>query len=191
MKKTLDIKKLVESSVMIALAIVLNLVVLWQAPLGGKWTLCSMPPIMLIAIKNGLGWGLGTSFVYSVIQLGFSIAKVLSWGLTPGVLIGCLLFDYIIPYTVLGLAALPTRKKKTAVRALAGIALAIALRFVSHFISGTIFFGNWDDGFWSVIVYSILYNGQYLLPELALTLAVSVPLVSIPIMRKTIGIESK
>ena len=62
---------------------------------------------------------------------------------------------------------------------------------MSHFISGTIFFGNWDDGFWSVIVYSILYNGQYLLPELALTLAVSVPLVSIPIMRKTIGIESK
>ncbi|MBQ5648527.1 MAG: energy-coupled thiamine transporter ThiT, partial [Clostridia bacterium] len=89
MKKT-KVRNMAESSVMIALALVLDMVVLWQAPLGGKWTLCAMLPIMLISVKNGLKWGLGTAFAYSAIQLGMSIAKVLSWGLTPAVLIGCL-----------------------------------------------------------------------------------------------------
>jgi len=191
MKINSDIKKLVESSAMIALAVVLNLVVLWQAPLGGKWTLCSMLPIILIAVKNGLGWGLGTAFVYSVVQLCFSLSKVLGWGLTPGILIGCLLFDYLIAYTVLGLAALPVRKQKTPGRVLIGVVIAIVLRFLSHFISGTIFFGEWEDGVWAVISYSILYNAQYLLPELALTVAVSIPLVSVPVMRKMLGIQSK
>ena len=179
-----------ESSVMIALALVLDMVVLWQAPLGGKWTLCAMLPIMLIAVKNGFKWGLGTAFAYSIIQLGMSIAKVLSWGLTPAVLIGCILFDYVLPYTVLGFAGAFCARKRKVGYALAGIAFAIALRFVMHFISGTVFFGVWEDGVWEVISYSILYNGQYLAPELALTVAVSTVMLNVPVLRKMMKLEA-
>lgn len=179
-----------ESSVMIALALVLDMVVLWQAPLGGKWTLCAMLPIMLISVKNGLRWGIGTAFAYSAIQLGMSIAKVLSWGLTPAVLIGCILFDYIFPYTVLGFAGTFCVRKRNVGHALAGIVFAIALRFVMHFISGTVFFGTWEDGVWEVISYSILYNGQFLAPELALTMAVSTVMLNVPVLRKMMKLEA-
>ena len=190
MKKT-KIRNMAESSVMIALALVLDMVVLWQAPLGGKWTLCAMLPIMLISVKNGLKWGLGTAFAYSFIQLGLSIAKVLSWGLTPAVLVGCIAFDYILPYAVLGLAGAFCARKRKIGYALAGIATAIALRFVMHFISGTVFFGVWEDGVWEVISYSIFYNGQYLAPELALTLVVSGIMLNVPVIRKMMKLEAK
>ena len=188
-KRRNTVRNLAETSVMMALAFVLDHVVLWQAPLGGKWTLCAMLPIMLIAIKNGFSWGLGTAFAYSVLQLGLSIVKVLGWGLTPTVLIGCILFDYILPYTVLGFAGAFLTKKRTYVGALAGIVFAIALRFVMHFISGTIFFGEWSDGVWQVIVGSIVYNGQYLAPELALTLAVSAVMLKVPVIKKLMKIN--
>ncbi|MBQ1212952.1 MAG: energy-coupled thiamine transporter ThiT [Clostridia bacterium] len=190
MKKT-KVRNMAESSVMIALALVLDMVVLWQAPLGGKWTLCAMLPIMLISVKNGLKWGLGTAFAYSAIQLGMSIAKVLSWGLTPAVLIGCLLFDYVLPYTVLGFAGAFCARKRKISLALAGIGCAIALRFLCHFISGTVFFGVWEDGVWQVISYSLLYNGQYLAPELALTMVVSGVMLNVPVIRKMMKLEAK
>ena len=119
-----------------------------------------------------------------------SIAKVLSWGLTPAVLIGCILFDYILPYTVLGFAGAFCARKRKVGYALAGIAFAIALRFVMHFISGTVFFGVWEDGVWEVISYSILYNGQYLAPELALTVAVSTVMLNVPVLRKMMKLEA-
>ena len=49
---------LVECAMMIALSFGLSFVKLWQMPLGGSVTLCSMLPIMLISIKYGIGTAL-------------------------------------------------------------------------------------------------------------------------------------
>ncbi len=178
-----------EAAVMIALSIVLNLIVLWQMPLGGKVTLASMLPVMLFAIKADKKWGFGCAFIYSVIQMAFSFFKVLSWGLTPVVLISCFLLDYILPYTALGLAGV--FPKKWGVKgAFAGIALAISTRFISHFLSGTVLFGTWEDGVWEVISYSIVYNGSYLLPELALSLIIAYLLLSVPVIQRMLFSEN-
>ena len=64
-KKTLS---LVECAVMIALATVLSMIKLAELPYGGSITIASMLPVAIIAYRRGMGWGLGSAFVYGVIQ---------------------------------------------------------------------------------------------------------------------------
>uniref|UniRef100_UPI00398A3D32 energy-coupled thiamine transporter ThiT n=1 Tax=Caproicibacter sp. TaxID=2814884 RepID=UPI00398A3D32 len=66
--------RLVESAIMLGLATVLSLIKLYQMPLGGSVTLCSMLPILLIGYKYGVKWGLLTGFTYGVIQLLLDLA---------------------------------------------------------------------------------------------------------------------
>ncbi len=168
------IKVLAECGILIALAAVLSLIKIWQLPWGGSVTLFSMLPIALISIRHGVKTGLFSAFVYAVIQLVFGILfdGLLGWGLTAGALISCILLDYIIAFTVLGLSGLFADKGMGGV--IGGTVLAVALRFVSHVLSGVFVFasaGKLWDGFetsnsW---LYSIVYNGCYMLPELILT----------------------
>ena len=171
MKKT---KVLTECGVLIALAAVLSLIKVFKLPWGGSITLLSMLPIALISIRHGLKQGLFSSFVYACIQLIFGICfdGLLGWGLTAGMLIACILLDYIIAFTVIGLAGIFADKGMGGV--IGGTALAVALRFVSHVLSGVFVFasaGKLWEGFetsnsW---LYSIVYNGAYMLPELIIT----------------------
>ena len=186
MKQT-KTRLLAESAVMIALAIVLNMVKFFTLPNGGEATLFSMLPILLVGIKNGPKWGFGTAFVYSLIQMFMSLAKVMAWGLSVKVLIACILFDYIFAYTVLGFAGLFSGKSRT--KATIGVCVGIALRFVCHFISGITIWATWADGFASVMLYSLTYNGSYMLCELVLTSVVTVILLQVPQVRKLLNVH--
>ena len=166
-QKRTNLHVLVESAIMIALATVLSLVKLWEMPLGGSITLLSMLPIMLIALRHGTKPGLAAAFVYSLTQLFLGLPSLMSWGMTAAQWVGSLLFDYLIAFTVLGFAGVC--KKHGFPGVIAGVVLACALRFISHFISGSIFFAVWCPDGWNVIWYSICYNGGYMLPELILT----------------------
>ena len=175
MKKQGTIYNITLSAVMVALGTALSFVKVWEMPLGGSVTLLSMLPIVMVSCMLGVKWGLASSFVYAAIQLFVDLGKVLSWGLTPAMLIGTLLFDYIIAFTVLGLAGLFVKKGYYGV--LGGTALAVALGFVSHFVSGYVIFRNLEQFsiFGNVFtnkpfLYSVAYNGFYMLPELVLTL---------------------
>ncbi len=179
---------LVESAIMIALSFVLNLVVLWPAPLGGKLTLVSMLPVMLVGIKHGPKWGFITTTAYGVLQLCLSLAKVLSWGLTPTVLAVALLFDYLFPYAVLGVASF-FRKCKTPMLVV-GVCTGLVLRFVCHFVTGITIWANWfEDSPKAILSYSLIYNGQYMLPEIVLTAIAAAILLSPPQMKKLLGIK--
>lgn len=192
MKKS-TVLTMVESAILVALATVLSLIHVWKLPLGGSVTLLSMLPICVISLRHGLKWGFGSAFVYSAIQLLFGITMdgLLGWGLTPAMLIGCMVFDYIAAFTVLGIAGIFRTKSLGGI--LAGFSIAIALRFVSHFLSGYVIFANLEQ--WSLfgqvfenhpILYSIAYNGCYLLPELVFTLVAVVILTRIPFVRRKI-----
>lgn len=174
---------LVEGAIMIALASVLSLVKVYKLPWGGSITLLSMLPICMFSIKYGIGKGFFVSFVYALIQTLFDIAEVFSWGLTPEILIACLLLDYILAYTVIGIAGI--FRKKGIVGWVTGCALALFLRFVSHFLSGVLIwhsFGDLWDGFSTEneYLYSLLYNGSYMLPEIIFTVIGAVILFSVP-----------
>ncbi|MBQ8622845.1 MAG: energy-coupled thiamine transporter ThiT [Oscillospiraceae bacterium] len=174
---------LTESAVMLALAFVLNLVVIWQAPLGGKVTLVSMLPVMLVGLRHGVKWGFATTCAYAVLQTALSFAKVLGWGLTPAIFIICILFDYFLPYALLGIPSFFRRGGKVSV--LIGIGLALVARFACHFITGVTIWANWaEDAPGAIFSYSLLYNGQYMLPELVFTIIAAVVLMNVPHAKK-------
>ena len=60
---------LTESAVMIALATVLSFIKLLDLPYGGSITIGSMLPMIVIAYRYGIGRGMITGLVYSVIHL--------------------------------------------------------------------------------------------------------------------------
>ncbi len=177
-------KILVEGALMIALATVLSFIQFIKLPWGGSITPLSMLPIVLFSIRRGLKAGLGVSFLFSLIQFVQGITDGLfSWGLTPASLIACIFLDYILAFTVLGLAGL--FRKKGLAGWILGIAFAILLRFAMHFLSGVVIwksFGELWGGFFTenTVLYSLLYNGAYMLPELIFTVIGAVVLLKMP-----------
>lgn len=179
MEKSKKTYKLTLSAVFVALASVLSLVKVYKLPLGGSVTLFSMVPIILIGLFLGLSWGMASSFCYSLIQLFFGIVidGVLGWGLTPLSLIGTIFLDYVLPFTLLGLVALCRKSGPVGVGI--GVAVVMALRFVCHFVSGVIIFDIWCE--WkSVPLYSLCYNGSFMLPELVITAIAVIVILSLP-----------
>ena len=85
--KNKPVYKLTVSAVFISLATVLSLIKVIEMPLGGSVTLLSMLPIVMLSVMFGLKWGFGAAFVYSLAQLAMGLPAVLSWGLTPAMLI--------------------------------------------------------------------------------------------------------
>jgi len=178
-----NIYKMTLCAVFVALASVLSLVKVYKLPLGGSVTLLSMLPIVMLGVFLDIRWALAASFLYSLIQLGFGIAidGIFAWGLTPLALIGTIFLDYIIPFTLIGLAGIFRKKGITGI--VAGTVLVMILRFVCHLISGGIIFDIWCE--WdNVWFYSFCYNGSFMLPELIITSIASGVVFALPSTQK-------
>lgn len=173
---------MVTTAVMLALASALSLVKIWQMPFGGSITLLSMLPVAMLAIEYGPKWGFAAAFLYSLIQMALDLGSIMSWGLTPLVFVGTILFDYMLAFTSLGCAGLFRKKGSRGI--CAGIAMGLSLRFVCHFISGTVLFASLCPQGWNPALYSIVYNGSFMLPEMVLTMVASVVLFRTPQIRK-------
>ncbi len=179
-----SIIRLAEASVLLALSVVLSFIEVWKMPMGGGVTLLSMLPVCLISVKYGARDAVPTAFLYSVIQfaIGFSSGNVFVYCITPLTWIICLLFDYIVPYTLLGFAGIfRSRLGNTGI--IVGIAFVTVLRFCCHFITGVAIWGQWAEGM-SPYIYSLIYNGQYMLPECIFTCIGAGVLLKVPAMKK-------
>lgn len=180
-------RALAECAILLAAAVALSYVKVIQLPMSGSVTLLSMLPLCLVSIRHGLGWGLGTAFAYSWFQI--LQGGVFAWGLTPGMLLASLFLDYILAFTVLGLAGLFRRFGTGGI--VAGVVLACLLRFLSHFLAGGLLWANleefiafgreWIGRPW---FYSLCYNGVYMLPETVFTAIGSFILFRIPQVRR-------
>ena len=170
-------RRLVESAVMIAIGTVLSMFP-FTAPwaYGGGITICSMLPLVIIAHRYGTKWGLFTAFVYSVLQLILGVSNV-QHATNFIMAVGIVLLDYTIAFTVIGLSACFNGViKNRLVSIVVGIVFTFALRFGCHFISGWIIW----DALWpnemglASPMYSLVYNGGYMLPETIITALVAV-----------------
>lgn len=181
-------KLIVEGAAMVALATVLSFIRIIKMPWGGSVTLLSMLPIVIFSIKNGVKNGLVVSFVFSLVQLFQGILDGLfGWGLTPVSLVACIFIDYILAYTVIGLAGIFAEKELW----IQGTVIALLLRLLMHFISGVLIWGSYGElwgGFSteSTVLYSLLYNGAYMVPEIVFTVIGAVALLKTPQTRKII-----
>ena len=130
-------------------------------------------------------WSIGAAFCYALLQLlfGITLDGVLGWGLTPTALIGTIFLDYLIPFTVLGFAFIFGKKNIFTISL--GTAFVLLLRFLCHLLSGVIIFDIWCE--WdNVFLYSLAYNGSFMLPELLLTTVGAVIIFSLPQIKKLI-----
>ena len=127
--------------------------------------------------------------MYSLLQLiqGIVFDGIFAWGLTPQILLAVIFVDYLIPFTLLGVSGLFDSHKFSTV--IGGTVTAVALRFICHYLSGVFIwksFGELWGGFIanSPYLYSLLYNGAYMIPELIFTTVGAVFLFKNPTMRK-------
>ncbi|MGB9840936.1 energy-coupled thiamine transporter ThiT [Thermovenabulum sp.] len=145
---------LIEGALMIAISLILSFVKIFQAPYGGSVTLGSIVPIILFSLRHGTFAGLSAGVAYGFLQL-----IVEPYIVHPVQVI----LDYPLAFGLLGLAGLFRNN------VFLGSFLGIFGRFVSHFLSGVIFFASYAPKGMNVYLYSALYNGSYLLPEFIIT----------------------
>ena len=121
-----------------------------------------------------------------------------------GAAVAILIIDYLVAYTVLGFGGLFRNKIKNKALALSlGVVVALSLRYLAHIISGFIFYGAWAEWFFSqenfysiggwildsfsgkglALVYSIFYNGLYMIPEIVITVVAAVAISKIPVIK--------
>lgn len=169
---------------MVSLATVLSFIKIYDAPLGGSVTLLSMLPIITLAFRRGTLVGVGSAFVYSIIQIILGLGTIAYVPTATGIF-GTLMLDYIIPFTVLGFAGVFYKngqdKKRALIAILAGTFMVVALRYLSHVLSGNIIWyeitkeNNWNEYVHQVDpwTYTLVYNITYMGPEAAITLLAS------------------
>lgn len=159
-------KMLSYGALAIALSFLLSYVRLFRFPNAGSITLASMLPIFVFAYLAGPRAGMLAGLCYGMLQFIQDYTFV-HWAQ--------FLLDYPIAFAMLGLAGLFGDNLYL------GAAAGSLARFVCHFLSGVVFFGSYANGE-NVFLYSLIYNGSYLLPDLAICLLV----LTIPGVRNAI-----
>ena len=153
--KVVQTKILAEMIVFIALANVLYLISKFYLPFlhlpqGGSITAASMVPLLWFALRRGFRWGVEAGVIYGLVHM------VISGDIYFPTQI---ILDYPLAFGALGLAG--AFQKHPVV----GVGVGILGRFVCHFVSGIVFFGQYAWEGWNVIAYSAAYNATYLVPE--------------------------
>ena len=151
---------------MVALAQILAYLKLYELPQGGSITL-AMVPIFFFAVRWGWKKGLGCAFVFGLLQLLLDGGFAIGWQSMLG--------DYIVAFSVLGVAGLFARMKGGFF--LGSIAGCVA-RFLVHWIVGaTVWAEYMPDRFFGMTMtspwfYSALYNGSFMLLDLVMILVI-------------------
>ena len=164
---------------------------------GIKWGMFSAGVYSLIQIVLDLYLGKGSTIMALFLPnsedfMGFGVA------------IGILLLDYFVAYTVLGLGGVLRNKMHKVPAIILGVLIALGARYAVHIGSGFLFFASWAEWFFTQesiyaigsvildtfsghvlsIVYSIIYNGTYMIPEIVITAICASGVAWIPYIKK-------
>jgi len=140
-----------EITIFVAIATALSFVIVYTLPQGGSITAGSMVPLIWLALRRGPKIGLFAGVIYGTIQFA-----VLPYFIDPVQM----LLDYQLAFGVLGLAGLVKKQP------LIASSVGIIGRFIMHFVSGVVYWAPMYVPELNPYVYSAVYNGSYLVPEL-------------------------
>ena len=175
-----NLRRLCEGAIMVAIAQILSYIKLWEMPWGGSIVL-AMVPIILFSVRWGLGSGLLAGFVFGVLQFMFDGGFAIGWQSIIG--------DYLLAFTVLGLAGLMKGKK---LGGFWGTLIGGVARFLVHYVVGaTIWAAYMPDTFFGMTmtspwIYSLLYNIAYMGPNIIITLVIF-GLLYVPMKKYMLG----
>jgi thiamine transporter len=174
---------LVEIAVFSALAYLLDLFSgflfsrIW--PQGGSVSI-AMVPVFLMAFRWGVKGGILTGFLFGLLQAILGMSQI--YHPIQGIL------DYLVAFALVGTAGLFAAQVKESMQkgnrikwiafVIAGTFIGSALRFITHFISGWVFFGSYAPPGQPVALYSFLYNGTYMLPSMILSAIIVILVIS-------------
>lgn len=159
--KKITTKQLVFSAMAIALAMVASMIKLFDLPMGGSVTLMSMLFVVLIGYWYGPYVGITTAVAYGLLQfvlepIFYTVPQMIT--------------DYPLAFGALGLSGFFYKKKHGL---MIGYIAGVLGRYFFAFLSGLIFFAAYAEGSgMSAPIYSLAYNGSYLIPEAAVTLII-------------------
>lgn len=162
---------LMEIAIFSAIGLILDKLTISIWGQGGSISLV-MFPILLMSFRWGMKAGLTTGLIVGLLQIVFG-GHIYHWA--QGLL------DYFVAFTAVGLGGLVRKPVVDSVAAKRvgkiwlyfgiGTIIGGVLRFITHTISGVIFFAEYagDQNVW---IYSIVYNGSYMLPSIIVTIIV-------------------
>lgn len=179
---------LLEIALTIALAAVLGMFTVWRMPQGGSVSL-GMLPLFVLALRRGLLPGLTAGALYGLVDLMIN-PFIVHW-IQP-------ILDYPVAYMLVGLAgvvspalhdALRRRSmQRVALLLVAGIALGATGRYLAHFVSGMVFFGEFAPAGQPVWLYSAIYN---LYVPVSAAAAYAAALVVVPALARIVPVPDR
>jgi len=160
---------LCEGAILTALAWALSL---FDIPLGyqGGSVDFVMVPLLLFSLRHGPWWGLLQGLAFGTLKFFLAGGFAITWE--------SILLDYTLAYAAVGVAGFFYRSSKKN-GALLGVTVGGLVRYFVHFLSGVTIYAEYMlEEFWgmkmtSTFVYSILYNGAYMVPNIVLALIVT------------------
>ena len=152
-----------ETAIFIALAFVLNFAKLEFAWLQGGSISLSMIPILVLSLRRGAAWGIPAGLILGIIDCA------MDGGYGSG--IWSVLLDDLFAYAAVGACGFFYKMPKAG--PVVGTLVGCLMRFAVHFISGVTIYKIYvaplygvslspDNGL-DVVIYSLLYNGGYML----------------------------
>jgi thiamine transporter len=163
---------------------------------GMKWGFFSAAIYSVIQVVMDLYLGKGSTLIALFMPNSEDYMGI-------GAAIAILIIDYLVAYTLLGFGGAFRKMKNKTLALTLGVVLALSLRYLAHIVSGYIFYGAWaewfftQDNFYAIggwildtfsgeglaIIYSIFYNGLYMIPEIIITAVASVIVSRLPVIK--------
>ena len=163
---------------------------------GMKWGFFSAAIYSVIQVVMDLYLGKGSTLIALFMPNSEDYMGI-------GAAIAILIIDYLVAYTLLGFGGAFRKMKNKTLALTLGVVLALSLRYLAHIVSGYIFYGAWAEWFFTqenfyaiggwildtfsgeglAIVYSIFYNGLYMIPEIIITAVAAVIVSRLPVIK--------
>ncbi len=152
---------IVEAGLAIALAFVLHLIIIFQMPQGGSIKAANLVPLLFFAYRWGAKKGLLVGAIYGLVQFLLGM----KFSIHPA----SIFLDYILSYAMMGVAGWFSGSTG---KALFGAIVACFLQWCCSVISGAVVFASYAPVGQNPWLYSMVYNGMYMLPNAIINLVV-------------------